>query len=273
MASPKEDQPRSPTAAPPPAAAPTPTTAPSDRDARWAALKKRRDASKDTNFQAAAAESQRLATDPKYLASLARKRDAAAHNLLKAETAADGEDFERKRAWDYTVEESAHWDRRMAKRARNRDNVAFQDYSREAEKAYKRQVRGMAAPANAERYERAKAEAVGRAARTGNLEVVETDDGELLAVDRGGAFYSTAESTEFVGNKPEKAAVDRLVADLQQAEDARLRKRRERRGADEDPDVTFINEKNKQFNQKLARFYDKVGVPWGRGSRDRMLTL
>lgn len=68
-------------------------------------------------------------------------------------------------------------------------------------------------------------------------------------------------------NKPEKAAVDRLVKDLQKAEDVRLRKRRERGRENErdDGDVTFINDKNKQFNQKLARYYNKVSsllVSW-----------
>lgn len=49
------------------------------------------------------------------------------------------------------------------------------------------------------------------------------------------------------------------MKDLQQAEEARLKKRKERLGQNgEDGDVTYINEKNKQFNQKLSRFYNKV---------------
>jgi pre-mRNA-splicing factor SYF2 len=64
-----------------------------------------------------------------------------------------------------------------------------------------------------------------------------------------------------VEHKPPKDAVDRLVKDLQQAEDARLKKRKERMGQNgEDGDVTYINEKNKQFNQKLNRFYNKVSL-------------
>ena len=234
---------------------PAPKSTSDDRAARFQALRERAKKSAETNLKEAAAESQRLATDPALLASLSRKHAVAAHNLLKAETAADGDDFERKRAWDYTVEESERWDKRMEKKAKHREDVAFQDYTQDARKAYKRQLRGM--QPDTEGYEKAKAEAVQRAARSGNLEVVETPDGELLAVDRNGVFYSTADSTEFVQNKPEKAAVDRLVADLQKAEDARLRKRRERGRGDEDPDVTYINEKNKQFNQKLSRFYNK----------------
>lgn len=209
----------------------------------------------DSNLKETVAESQRLATDPAMLSTLSRKHAFASHNLLKADTEAAGEDFERKRAWDWTVEESERWDKRMEKKQRHRDDVAFQDYRQDARKVYKRQMREL--QPNLEAYEREKIAAVERAAASGGLEIVETDDGELVAVDRNGTFYSTADSTDFTENKPDRAAVDRLVSDLRKAEEVRLKKRRDRRG-DDDPDVTYINEKNKQFNQKLGRFYDKV---------------
>ena len=154
------------------------------------------------------------------------------------------------------MDESEKWDKRMAKKEKHRQDVAFQDYRQDARKIYKRQLRDMAP--DVEAYEREKAAAVQKAAQGGGLEIVETEDGELVAVDKNGTFYSTADSTGFVENKPEKGAVDRLVKDIQKAEETRLRKRRER-GMDmkEEGDVTYINDKNKQFNQKLARFYNK----------------
>lgn len=243
-----------------PAASPSsnpPTTTPTDRRARFSALQARAKTSTRLNLKAAAAESHRLATDPTLLTSLSRKHALASHNLLKATTADSGEDFERKRAWDWTIDESEKWDKRMAKKERHRDDVAFQDYRQDARKIYKRQLREL--KPDLESYEREKATAVQRAAESGGLEIVETEDGELVAVDKSGTFYSTADSTGFVENKPEKGAVDRLVKDLQKAEETRLRKRRER-GMDRDKeegDVTYINDKNKQFNQKLARFYNK----------------
>lgn len=181
--------------------------------------------------------------------------------MLKAEVEESGEDFERKRAWDWTIEESERWDAKMAEKARGREGVAFQDYSREAGKVYERQV-GMLEKAGFEErrgaYEKEKAAAVDRAVRAGGLEIVEAEDGELIAIDKDGSYYSTADSISHVQNKPERAAVDRLVADIKKAEEVRLKKRRERGMQDEgDRDVTYINEKNKQFNMKLARFYDK----------------
>ncbi|RYO74128.1 hypothetical protein DL766_005565 [Monosporascus sp. MC13-8B] len=243
----------------------SPTTAPTtnsadkakERMARFRALQARAKTSSDQNLQEATKESQRLATDPTALTALHRRRDIAAHKLLKAETEDRGEDFERKRAWDWTAEESERWDRRLRKKAAHRDNNAFQDYRAEGVKAYKRQVREMAAP-DLERYARDKMAAIERAAASGGLDIVETEDGELVAVDRDGSFYSTADSTAFVENKPDKAAVDRLVSDLKKAEEVRMRKRRERMAKNGDEgDVTYINEKNKQFNQKLSRFYNK----------------
>ncbi|KAL1971633.1 hypothetical protein VTN31DRAFT_2254 [Thermomyces dupontii] len=225
-----------------------------ERMEKFKALKARAKSAADSNLKETAAESARLAADPAKLSSLSRKHAFAAHNLLKADTEAAGEDFERKRAWDWTAEESEKWDKRMEKKQRHRDNVAFQDYREEARKVYKRQLREM--QPDLEAYERQKMAAIERAAVSGGLEIVETNNGEIVAVDKNGTFYSSADSTDFVENKPDRAAVDKLVNNLKKAEEIRLKKRRERRGDDE-PDVTYINEKNKQFNQKLARFYNK----------------
>lgn len=144
----------------------------------------------------------------------------------------------------------------MAKKDKHREDVAFQDYTQDARKIYKRQLREL--KPDMEGYDKEKAAAVQKAALSGGLEILETEDGEVVAVDKNGSFYSTADSTDFIENKPDKSAVDRLVSDLRKAEDTRLRKRRERGRGDDDGDVTFINDKNKQFNQKLARFYNKV---------------
>ncbi|KAI1861591.1 hypothetical protein JX265_009558 [Neoarthrinium moseri] len=242
------------------------TATAADRLARFRALQARAKKSSSQNLAEATKESQRLAADPGALTTLQRKRDAAASKLLKAETEEAGDDFERRRAWDWTVDESERWDKRLKKKAAARDNTAFQDYRVEGNKTYKRQVRAMeregartgAADDRRARYERDKMAAIEKAAASGGLDIVETDDGELIAVDKDGSFYSTADSTGFVDNRPDKAAVDRLVDDLKKAEENRLRKRRERMAANGDEgDVTYINEKNKQFNQKLDRFYNK----------------
>ncbi|KAL2124329.1 hypothetical protein VTJ04DRAFT_694 [Mycothermus thermophilus] len=236
----------------------TATTSAQDRLARFRALQARAKESSQQNLKEATKESQRLATDPSQLTALQRKHAIASHKLLKAEVEDAGEDFERKRAWDWTIEESERWDKRMKKKEAHRDDTAFRDYARESEKAYKRQLRNMGAP-DLERYTREKFAAIERAAAAGTLDIIETEDGEMIAVDKDGTFFSTADSTAFAQHKPDKAAIDRLVADLRKAEEASLKRRREKmaKNAEETGDVTYINEKNKQFNQKLARFYNK----------------
>lgn len=143
----------------------------------------------------------------------------------------------------------------MTKKEKHRDDVAFQDYRQDSRKVYKRQLREM--KLNLEGYEKEKAAAVQKAAISGGLEVVETDDGELVAVDKNGTFYSTADSTDFIENKPEKAAVDRLVTDLRKAEETRLRKRRDRGKGDEEGDVTYINEKVSMVHMRSYAYANK----------------
>ena len=238
----------------------------SDRMVRFKALQSRASVSQKSNLADARAEASRASVDPARLTNLSRKAAAAAHNLLKADTEEEGGSgaFERKRAWDYTIEESEKWDERMAAKARNRNNVAFQDYSSEASKIYERQMRDLekrelkGEMKNKDEYELSKARLIEKAAQSGGLEVVETDNGDLVAIDKDGTFYSTLNSVDFVESRPKRENVDRLVKDLQKGEEIRLKKRKERLGADaNDGDITFINDKNKLFNQKLARFYDK----------------
>ncbi|RKF56511.1 Pre-mRNA-splicing factor syf2 [Erysiphe neolycopersici] len=230
-----------------------------ERMDRFKALQARAKVGSQKNLKEVTLESQRLATDPNLIASLNRKSAIASHNLLKSDIEEAGEDFERKRAWDWTVEESERWDKRLKKKEAHRDNQAFQDYRQESLKVYKRQISNL--KLDMEHYEKEKMAAVEKAAASGALEIVEIENGELVAIDKDGTFYATADSTGFVDHKPPKAAIDRLVKDLQQAEEVRLRKRRDRMAQNgEDGDVTYINEKNKQFNQKLSRFYNKYTV-------------
>ncbi|KAL8726883.1 MAG: hypothetical protein Q9166_006435 [cf. Caloplaca sp. 2 TL-2023] len=49
-----------------------------------------------------------------FLALLNRKQAIASYKLFKADTAADSEDFERKRAWDWTVKEPKNQNKRIS---------------------------------------------------------------------------------------------------------------------------------------------------------------
>ncbi|KAI5290710.1 pre-mRNA-splicing factor syf2 [Ascosphaera aggregata] len=232
-----------------------------ERRERFKALQARAKSGTKHNLRETAAEAHRLSQDPNALNSVNRKHAFASHNLLKADTEASGEDFERKRAWDWTIEESERWDRRMEKKARHREDTSFSDYRQDARKTYKRQLRNL--KPDLEAYEAEKIAAVERAARSGGLEIVEAEDGELVAIDRDGTFYRTADTVNFASeaSKPKREAVDRLVADLRKAEEVRLKKRKDKdakqKELEDGEDITYINDKNKKFNEQLARFYNK----------------
>ena len=260
---------------------PTPTALPATGNsrldaqrARFAALKARQNESRVSNRKEATLESQRASFNPSAATSLNRKKAVAEQKLARADAEAAGEDYERKRAWDWTIDESERWDRRMTKKEKHREDVAFASYGQDARKVYKRQLREIGGP-DVEGYEREKAEAVRKAADEGRLDLVEKEDGEVLAVDREGTWFGGREAIDIIGKgKVEKDKVDKLVGELKKAEEVRLRKLRQRKGEDAG-DVTYINDKNKvsyaadwqidygeltcmqQFNEKLARFYNK----------------
>ena len=265
------------------------------RAARFAALKSRAASSAASNLAAARQEASRQSVDTSQLAAISRRHAIASHNLLKAESESN-EAFERKRAWDWTVEESEKWDKRMAKKEKHREDVGFRNYGDESSKIYRRQIRemnkqeakrsqnnpgtgngqtGAVSAAESDQpdrltaYEQNKIQTLLQAAQSGGLEIVESPDGtgELVLLDRHGTYTHPSASTSFgdhmssSSSTPSRENVDRLVNDLRKAEETRLKKRKDRGRANDEADmagdVTFINDKNKVFNQKLRRFYDK----------------
>ena len=224
---------------------------------RFKALQARAKSSSASNLKAATAETQRLAANPAALASIQRKSATAANKLLRASVEEAGEDFERRRAWDWTVDEAEAWDKHMRKKEAARDGVAFRDYHDEAAKVYRRQLKNLPAP-DLDRYKREKLAALEEAARSGDLELVETEDGNVVAAGDSLRVYANGDATSFAQHRPDKEAIKRVVDDVNKADEQRIKKHRERMAQSGDHgDVTYINEKNKQFNQKLARFYNK----------------
>ncbi|KAF1994084.1 hypothetical protein P154DRAFT_476554 [Amniculicola lignicola CBS 123094] len=234
------------------------------RLARFAALKAQSQAAKKDNRTEVLNEAKRSKTDFATEYKKAERRgDDAALKLLKE----SDPDFERKRAMDYTVEESENWDKRMSKKAKHKDGNAFSDYTAEASKVYKNQVKRLEKERKAgdeggrreymEGYAREKAELMQRQVERGVLELME-ENGEVFTYDpKTGKVDTPAEEGYNFDHQPSKEAIDRLVNDLKAGERARLKKRADRGAKEDDGNVTYINHKNKQFNEKLARFYNR----------------
>jgi len=100
-------------------------SAPLSREEKFKALRSKLAASTKANHAEVIAEHKRMKIDPASLSKLDHKKADAELKLAKQDAEEAGDDFERKRAWDWTMEESEKWDRRLAQKAQNRDAAAF----------------------------------------------------------------------------------------------------------------------------------------------------
>ena len=148
------------------------------RMARFKALQSQKRTSSQANIVEVQNERRRAAQDPAALEKIQKQQDLARYKLLK-----DGDpDFERKRAWDYTAEEDEKWAKRVEKKQRHAHDNAFQDFRREANKVYKRQIKQLS-KVDMDSYAVARAEKLQRQVTSGLLKLVETDDGDVFTVD------------------------------------------------------------------------------------------
>jgi pre-mRNA-splicing factor SYF2 len=95
------------------------------REERFKALRSKLTASIKANHAEVIAEHKRMKLNPQQLTKLDRKKAEAEIKLAKQDAEDAGDDFERKRAWDWTMEESLAWDRRLAEKQQNRDESGF----------------------------------------------------------------------------------------------------------------------------------------------------
>jgi len=102
-----------------------PKTSELSREERFKALRSKLAASTKANHAEVIAEHKRMKLNPANLSKLDRKKAEAEMKLAKADAEDAGDDFERRRAWDWTMEESEAWDRRLAEKQQNRDQAGF----------------------------------------------------------------------------------------------------------------------------------------------------
>ncbi|CAO3661026.1 unnamed protein product [Umbelopsis vinacea] len=168
-----------------------------------------------------------------------RKREDAQKLLEKQEAEERGEDYERKQFWKYSAESVDAWEKKIAKKSKNAET----DYTQAAHKKYKKLIAELK-PDMAAYYEK-KAEAFERAIRNGE----DLSETSFFNRDANNLDYAT------IDTQPRKEAVDRLVEDVEKQQRKRQTRSRDRKQIEDD--ISWINEKNRKFNQKIARFYDK----------------
>ncbi|KAK9247532.1 SYF2 splicing factor-domain-containing protein [Lipomyces tetrasporus] len=218
-----------------------------EREEKFKQLRVRLNQSAAENKQDMFAEFRRKKTDPAAAARLERKKADAELELAKEDAKEEGEDFERKRAWDWTIEESEKWDERIEHKKKAKESVQFAGYSQAAERAYERELRDF--KPDMEAYLKQKKTALQKSGQS-----MESQNGQIITAVGDSSPYGDINSLGFADNRPPKEAVDRLVNNLRKSDEQRMKK--SRRPA-EDGDIVSINDKNKKFNAKLSRYYDK----------------
>ncbi|KAI0267308.1 SYF2-domain-containing protein [Gloeopeniophorella convolvens] len=215
-------------------------------------------------------ESSKSRSAARDLVRLEKQRRLAETLRLKADAEERGEDVERQKNWEWTIEENEEWEKKLSRKSRRAD-FEFHDDSHAARRKYKKDVDTI--KPDLEAYNRQKEIAMGLAPGTlsqsgssspfsltgfdpsqgSSSQLVPTSHEQQQAAD---SLYRDANSLLYADNKPSEDAIDRVIGKINQDIDKR-RKFSRKRPNEDTGDVTYINEKNRVFNKKIARYYDK----------------
>ncbi|EIW79687.1 SYF2-domain-containing protein [Coniophora puteana RWD-64-598 SS2] len=238
-----------------------------ERKAKLAALRaKMRQSTKD-NRTSLVEESVKAKMTARETARLDRQRKLAETLRLKVDAEERGEDVERQKNWEWTIEDNDNWEKKKARKARRAD-FEFHDDSDAARRRYKKDLDAL--KPNLEAYNRQKEMALGLAA--GSLSKAGSSSSSALTKfdPQSGALIPTTEQQRlaaenlyrdsntllYADNTPSEDAIDRVVSKINQDIDKKGKFSRKRLNEDEG-DITYINERNRVFNKKIARYYDK----------------
>ncbi|KZT28218.1 SYF2-domain-containing protein [Neolentinus lepideus HHB14362 ss-1] len=230
-----------------------------ERQAKLEQLRNKMRSSAVANRKSLVEESQKQKIGAKEQARLDRQRKLAETLRLKADAEERGEDVERQKNWEYTIEENDEWEKKKARKARRAD-FEFHDDAHAARRKYKKDLDYIKPDLAA--YNRQKELALGLAPGTlvkqgegssTSTELVSTSEEQRRAAEM---LYRDANTLLYADNKPSEEAIDRVVEKLNRDIDKKRKFSRKRANEDEG-DITYINERNRVFNKKIARFYDK----------------
>ncbi|KAI0252762.1 SYF2-domain-containing protein [Lactifluus subvellereus] len=241
-----------------------------ERKAKMQQLRARMRSSALANRASVIEESSKSKSTARDLVRLEKQRRLAETLRLRADAEERGEDVERQKNWEWTIEENEEWEKKLARKARRAD-FEFHDDAHAARRKYKKEVDKL--KPDLEAYNRQKEAAMGLAPGTlsqngssssfsltgfdptepSGSQVVPTAHQQQVAAE---SLYRDANSLLYADNKPTDEAIDRVIGKINQDIDKRRKFSRKRPNEDAG-DITYINEKNRIFNKKIARYFDK----------------
>ncbi|KAL2915666.1 Pre-mRNA-splicing factor SYF2 [Polyrhizophydium stewartii] len=258
--------------------APRASTIAADKLARFSKLRTLRAESKALNKTDVHAEHAKSKDNPKELVRQKRKLQEAEELLAKTTAEREGQDYERIKNLEYTVDDVERWEDKLAQKEARKD-LGFTDFTQVAAKKYGKMIAELkpdiskyrqqrelalarAAPLSSDPAAAAAAAAGAAGAAASGDHDFDADQGDAAVLPAAAAaddaFFRSAHSLAYAdpSHTPSPDAVERLARDVEKQQLKRGKFSR-RRAFDEDADVTYINERNMRFNKKIARAYDK----------------
>ncbi|KAK0557168.1 Pre-mRNA-splicing factor SYF2 [Tilletia horrida] len=232
-----------------------------DRMAKMKELRKKMNDSARANRKDVIAEQTRaknggVAKDPQHKSWKLKKAEKI---LEERDIRESGEDLDRVRAWGYSIEDNEAWEEKLEDKEERRDKGPV-DFNTAAERSYQRQVRQM--KPDLKEYERSMVDASnasGTSSSSSALVRSGQSSGALITTNSGtstSSAYQDADALSYGTHKPSEAAFERLASHINHEHEVRATRSR-KRPADPDSEVTYINEKNRKFNEKAERFFGK----------------
>ncbi|KAG1803878.1 SYF2-domain-containing protein [Suillus plorans] len=239
-----------------------------ERKAKMEQLRAKMRSTTKANRASLIEESAKAKMTARETARLERQRKLAEVLRMQTEAEDRGEDVERQKNWEWTIEENDNWEKKKARKARRAD-YEFHDDVHAARRRYKKDL-DLIKP-DLTTYNRQKEAVLGLApgslSKSGSstpsssaLTTFDPSGGQVVPSSEqrmaAESFYRDANTLLYADNKPTEDAIDRVVSKINKDIDKKGKFSRKRLNEDEG-DITYINERNRVFNKKIARYYDK----------------
>lgn len=202
----------------------------SDRLKRIRALRKLENASKYENKKELNREYKAKQARAKEIEEKERLEEEGIKSVEKSESIQRGVDYDRLKSLDYTAEEDEAWNKKLEAKKTRDDQREFQNYEQLAERTYNKRLKEMEG-VSMDEYKQQK---------------------EIYAKLRN----QGVDEATIITALTDKKKAQNLGKGIRKRDRERYR-RREKKVAAEGTDIGFINHKNKQFNEKLGRHFDK----------------
>ncbi|ODV87550.1 hypothetical protein CANARDRAFT_6077 [[Candida] arabinofermentans NRRL YB-2248] len=215
----------------------------SDRLKRLKELKNLKNQSIKDNKKELYQDYEKKKLDLNKLQKLKDKKLKATEELNELELNSKGIDYNRLKNMNYTISQDEDWNLKLENDKNVKDMREFQNYKQLAEQTYLKKL---------------KLKSKSKSKDSNN----DDDDDDLKNYEIQIRLYNDLKKLgyseeEIITKLTNDSKLNDLIVQLKETDEKSYKKRKIKSGDDGNDDVGFINDKNKQFNDKLNRHYDK----------------